>query len=36
MLVHDEKDETFTYKNRYIARIKDAFDAMVSRRRIGG
>ena len=36
MLVHDEKDATFTYKNRYIARIKDAFDAMVSRRRLGG
>jgi tetratricopeptide (TPR) repeat protein len=34
MLVHDEKDPTFAYKNQYIARIKDAFDAMVSRRRM--
>ena len=36
MLVHDEKDATFAYKNPYIARIKDAFEAMVSRRRLGG
>jgi tetratricopeptide (TPR) repeat protein len=36
MLVHDEKDETFTYKNQYVARIKDAFDAMLSRRRLQG
>ena len=36
MLVHDEKDATFAYKNPYIARIKDAFEAMVSRRRMGG
>lgn len=31
MLVHDEKDETFAYKNPYIAKIKDAFDAMLVR-----
>lgn len=36
MLVHDEKDATFAYKNPYIARIKDAFEAMVSRRRMSG
>jgi hypothetical protein len=36
MLVHDEKDVTFAYKNPYIARIKDAFEAMVSRRRMSG
>jgi glutathione synthase/RimK-type ligase-like ATP-grasp enzyme len=35
MLVHDEKDETFAYKNQYIAKIKNAFDAMVARRRTG-
>ena len=35
MLVHDEKDETFAYKNQYIAKIKNAFDAMVARRRRG-
>jgi tetratricopeptide (TPR) repeat protein len=33
MLVHDEKTEVFTYKNQYIARIKQAFDAMLSRHR---
>jgi hypothetical protein len=33
MLVHDEKDAVFAYKNPYIARIKNAFDAMLSRRR---
>jgi len=33
MLVHDEKLEDFAYKNPYIAKIKTAFDAMVSRRR---
>jgi tetratricopeptide (TPR) repeat protein len=32
MLVHDEKNETFAYKNPYIAKIKDAFDLMVSRK----
>jgi hypothetical protein len=36
MLVHDEKDEVFAYKNPYIARIKQAFDAMLSRRRLNG
>lgn len=36
MLVHDEKDKVFTYKNPYIARIKDAFDAMLCRRASGG
>jgi tetratricopeptide (TPR) repeat protein len=34
MLVHDEKSEIFAYKNQYIARIKQAFDAMLSNRRI--
>jgi Flp pilus assembly protein TadD/glutathione synthase/RimK-type ligase-like ATP-grasp enzyme len=33
MLVHDEKNETFAYKNQYIAKVKNAFDAMLSRRR---
>lgn len=33
MLVHDEKTNVFAYKNQYIARIKHAFDAMLSRRR---
>ena len=33
MLVHDEKTEDFAYKNQYIAKIKTAFDVMVSRRR---
>jgi tetratricopeptide (TPR) repeat protein len=32
MLVHDEKDPTFAYKNQYIAKIKTAFDAMMARR----
>jgi Flp pilus assembly protein TadD/glutathione synthase/RimK-type ligase-like ATP-grasp enzyme len=36
MLVHDEKDKTFAYKNQYIHRIKDAFDAMLSRRLTAG
>jgi hypothetical protein len=36
MLVHDETSEEFTYKNPYIARIKNAFDAMLSRRRVSG
>ena len=31
MLVHDEKDPLFTYKNPFIARIKTAFDAMLRR-----
>lgn len=31
MLVHDETEETFAYKNRYIAKIKQAFDAMLTR-----
>jgi Flp pilus assembly protein TadD/glutathione synthase/RimK-type ligase-like ATP-grasp enzyme len=29
MLVHDEKSEPFLYKNPYIAKIKEAFDAML-------
>ena len=36
MLVHDEKTEDFAYKNRYIAKIKHAFDAMLSQRRMSG
>jgi glutathione synthase/RimK-type ligase-like ATP-grasp enzyme len=36
MLVHDEKNADFAYKNQYIAKVKDAFDAMLSRRRICG
>ena len=31
MRVHDEKVATFTYKNPYIAKIKEAFDAMLVR-----
>jgi hypothetical protein len=31
MLVHDEKGEIFAYKNPYIARIKDAFCAKLTR-----
>jgi tetratricopeptide (TPR) repeat protein/glutathione synthase/RimK-type ligase-like ATP-grasp enzyme len=31
MLVHDEKDGPFVFKNAYIARIKVAFDAMLAR-----
>jgi hypothetical protein len=34
MLVHDEKTEVFAYKNRYIAKIKHAFDALLSGRRL--
>ena len=36
MLVHDEKDQLFAYKNPYIARIKDAFGAMLARLAAGG
>jgi hypothetical protein len=36
MLVHDEKNQAFAYKNPYVARIKTAFDAMLSRRRLTG
>ena len=36
MLVHDEKTPDFAYKNPYIARIKQAFDAMLSGRRMNG
>ena len=32
MLVHDEKDGPFVFKNPYIARIKQAFDAMLARK----
>ena len=32
MLVHDEKDGPFVFKNPYIARIKVAFDQMLARR----
>ncbi len=31
MLVHDEKNEPFRYKNPYIARIKDAFDSALAK-----
>jgi tetratricopeptide (TPR) repeat protein len=31
MRVHDEKVAIFTYKNPYIAKIKEAFDAMLAR-----
>jgi tetratricopeptide (TPR) repeat protein len=34
MLVHDEKTKCFAYKNKYIAVIKNAFDAMLDRRRV--
>jgi Flp pilus assembly protein TadD len=30
MLVHDEKNPTFAYKNPYIGRIKEAFDHMLA------
>ncbi|HEY8025382.1 MAG TPA: tetratricopeptide repeat protein [Burkholderiaceae bacterium] len=30
MLVHDEKNPTFAYKNPYIAKIKQAFDHMLT------
>ena len=36
MLVHEEKDEMFTYKNPYVERIKIAFDAMLGRLAAGG
>jgi tetratricopeptide (TPR) repeat protein len=36
MLVHDEKTAVFAYKNQYIAKIKQAFDALMSRRRTCG
>ena len=32
MLVHDEKDGPFVFKNPYIARVKVAFDAMIARK----
>ena len=32
MLVHDEKDGPFVFKNPSIARIKRAFDAMIARK----
>ena len=35
MLVHDEKSEPFLYKNPHIAKIKDAFDAMLKRMATG-
>jgi tetratricopeptide (TPR) repeat protein len=31
MLVHDEKDPAFAYKNPFIERIKERFDALLSR-----
>ena len=31
MLVHDEKDQLFAYKNPFIGRIKDAFEALLAR-----
>jgi hypothetical protein len=36
MLVHDEKNADFAYKNPYIAKIKQAFDAMLARRGLSG
>ena len=36
MLVHDERNPLFAYKNRYIARIKDAFGALLARLAAGG
>ena len=36
MLVHDEKDATFAYKNSYIARIKAAFAAKLAGLAAGG
>jgi tetratricopeptide (TPR) repeat protein len=36
MLVHDEKNNVFAYKNKFIANIKNAFDAMLSRHRLAG
>jgi hypothetical protein len=36
MLVHDEKNEVFAYKNPYIARIKDKFGEMLARFATGG
>jgi hypothetical protein len=36
MLVHDEKNNVFAYKNKSIANIKNAFDAMLSRHRLAG
>ena len=32
MRVHDEKIDTFAYKNPYIAKIKEAFDEMLRRK----
>jgi len=29
MLVHDEKEATFMYKNQYVAKIKQAFDQLI-------
>ena len=31
MLVHDEKDSAFLYKNHYIGKIRDAFQARLGR-----
>ena len=31
MLVHEERDGLFAYKNRYVASIKDAFRALLAR-----
>jgi hypothetical protein len=36
MLIHDETDNIFAYKNQYITRVKDAFDAMLTRLATGG
>ena len=36
MLVHDEQDAVYAYKNRYVARIKSAFEAMLRRLAAGG
>ena len=36
MLVHDEKDVIFAYKNPYVAKIKAAFNAKLTRLATGG
>jgi tetratricopeptide (TPR) repeat protein len=36
MLVHDEKNAIFAYKNPYIAKIKDSFSAKLTRLAMGG
>jgi hypothetical protein len=33
MLVHDERDANFAYRNPHVARIREAFEGMLDRRR---